>query len=380
MVAMAMIGAWSRVQLPWQSTFGGQAWAAKLHHPRRYIAPRGTITNIDGDVFKPEWENIPWSEEFVEIRGADAPSGTGPTPDQATRVKMLWDDEYLYIAALMDLREGQELVAKFTQRNSPIFHTDVDFEVFVDAPGCCHNYKELEMNAINTVWNLMLDKPYMDGGGEFSGREHKPGHERYWEVRSQRTATRVLKGALHDPSRPSRWCCEIALAHVDTLDRLPVGHAPPSVGRFWRINFSRVEQKGQVNWVWTPQVVWDPETLSYSGKVNMHLPDAYGYVVFADKNGKVPGGTFRDPAWLARLGASGIYYAARKYREDKGRYPTSLADVDGLVDSSLLAQMKASITSEDATQGYRAIVEGFGWTVTVDHTRFMTCESGRAKG
>ena len=34
-----------------------------------------------------------------------------------------------------------ELVAEFTGRNEPIFHTDSDFEVFIDADGSNVNYK-----------------------------------------------------------------------------------------------------------------------------------------------------------------------------------------------------------------------------------------------
>ncbi|CAE8713654.1 unnamed protein product, partial [Polarella glacialis] len=149
----------------------------------QYLAPRGTVPTIDGDVFKSVWDRAPWSEAFMEIRGqkGDAPPGSGPSEAQATKMKMLWDDDFLYIAAVIDLAEGDELVAKFKERNSPIFHTDSDFEVFLDPSGCCHGYKELEMNALNTVWNLMLDRPYSDGGTEFGGRVAKEGEPLYWE-------------------------------------------------------------------------------------------------------------------------------------------------------------------------------------------------------
>ena len=71
-------------------------------------------------------------------------------------------------------------------------------EVFVDPAGSNHWYKELEINAINTVWNLMLSKPYMDGGDEHSGRIATEGEPRYYEAVAQRTATRVLSGQLGD--------------------------------------------------------------------------------------------------------------------------------------------------------------------------------------
>ena len=45
-------------------------------------------------------------------------------------------------------------------------------------------------------------------------------------------------------------------------------HSPTLVsGSQWRINFSRVESRGEVNWVWAPQRVWDPEVARYQGKV-----------------------------------------------------------------------------------------------------------------
>merc|ERR1740129_2107430 len=70
-----------------------------VHEVRTYVAPRGTLPVIDGDVFKPAWQKAPWSEPFVEIRGErDAPEGTGPTEAQKTRMKMMWDDRFLYVA------------------------------------------------------------------------------------------------------------------------------------------------------------------------------------------------------------------------------------------------------------------------------------------
>ena len=50
-----------------------------------------------------------------------------PSPRFRTRVKMLWDDNYLYIAAEL---EEPNVAAKLTERDSVIFH-DNDFEVFI---------------------------------------------------------------------------------------------------------------------------------------------------------------------------------------------------------------------------------------------------------
>ena len=94
--------------------------------------------NIDGKLDEPSWGKVPWSEEFVDIEGAKKPAPLYPT-----RMKMLWDDQYLYIAA--ELKEPN-LWATLTKRESIIFR-DNDFEVFIDPDGDTHNYYEIEINA-----------------------------------------------------------------------------------------------------------------------------------------------------------------------------------------------------------------------------------------
>jgi hypothetical protein len=131
-------------------------------YPRHYVAPRvqGKPPIIDGNIEKSEWQAVPFSSAFDEIRGKeDAPPGTRPSQSCMTRFKMMWDDDFLYICGLIE--SDFRVIANFTHRNEPIFQKDSDFEVFLDPLGSCHNYKELELNAINTVWNLMLDKPYV---------------------------------------------------------------------------------------------------------------------------------------------------------------------------------------------------------------------------
>lgn len=223
-----------------------------------YIAPRLPVGSpplrIDGDLRKEEWSRAAWSSLFTEIRGVDAPAHARPPASCGTRVKMLWDEEFLYVGA--ELHSSAEVVASFTARNEPIFQRDSDFEVFVDPAGSCAWYKEVEINALNAVWNLMLSRPYMDGGDEYSGRIASPGEPRFYDARAQLSATRLLRGKLNDPAGAS-WAVELALAHSDTLAHVS-GVPPPAVGHRWRINFSRVEQRGEINWVWTPQCVWEP--------------------------------------------------------------------------------------------------------------------------
>jgi len=352
-------------------------------YPKSYSAPyTPTPIAINGDINKSVWQSIPFSKPFDEIRGADeAPPGTRPPPTCTTRVKMAWDADFLYIAALIE--SDMTVVAKFTERNSPIFQKDSDFEVFVDPGGSCHSYKELELNAINTVWNLMLDKPYGDGGSEHSGRVANPGDEQFYEVNGLKTATKILQGSINDDDTSTSgrrvvWSVEIALSHKDTLHAHPWGSVPAS-GSFWRINFSRVEKQGDVNWTWQPQKVWDPLAGRVMGKVDMHRPDAFGYVVFvgqASEAGEATPPSIVDPTWPARLAAMNVYYAQVAYAEDHaGKYAEDVTDLKDLVEEAIVGPFNVSIDSDDES-GYVAIIRctAVGVTAKVTNERLLTIQ------
>ena len=109
----------------------------------------------------------------------------------------------------------------FHKHNSPIFQKDSDFEVFVDPFGSNHHYKELEVNAINTVWNLMLNKPYDDGGEEYSGRIAKPGDEKYFEVYRQKTATKIVRGRrIPNSIKPIKYSAYFTGIGLDSTKRI----------------------------------------------------------------------------------------------------------------------------------------------------------------
>lgn len=237
---------------------------AALPAPKHYECRRAAVPlQIDGSLEDPAWAAAPWTDAFVDIEG-DAK----PRPRFRTRVKMLWDDDFLYVAA--DLEEPHVWGA-LTKHDSVIFH-DNDFELFLDPNGDTLEYYELEINALNTTWDLFLPKPYRFGGKA----------DNTWEITGLKTAVRV-DGTLNDPRDADRgWTVEMALPWK-ALAQYARRPAPPRDEDEWRINFSRVEWEHQVvegryrkiagqredNWVWSPQ-----------GVVNMHLPEKWGYVRF----------------------------------------------------------------------------------------------------
>ncbi|WP_446742698.1 carbohydrate-binding family 9-like protein [Silvibacterium acidisoli] len=211
--------------------------------------------HIDGKLDDAAWQKAQWTTDFVDIEGDKQ-----PRPKYRTRVKMLWDDHYLYIAAEL---EEPDVKATLTQHDSVIFH-DNDFEVFVKPLPSTESYYEFEINALNTGWDLFLPKPYSENG--------KPDNS--WDIEGLKTAISV-QGTLNNSSDRDRgWTVEIAYPLDAFASRQTVPHPQP--GTVWRINFSRVEwTKGKPkedNWVWSPQ-----------GVINMHVPDRWGYLHFAGK-------------------------------------------------------------------------------------------------
>jgi hypothetical protein len=347
-------------------------------YPRIYVAPKrySILDQLDGDLTKEPWNGLLWSEDFDDIRGADdAGDDDRPNPDCRTRFKAFWDDTHLYIGGLIQSDMATE--AHFTERNSPIFQKDSDFEIFVDALGSCHFYKELEVNAINTVWNLMLDKPYRDGGVEHSGRIANPGDVNYYEVYGQKTAAKLLKGSLNDPATPATWSVEVALGFKDIMANITTindNNKFPRANTMWRINFSRVEKKGDINWTWQPSRVWDPVEKRVRGFVDMHLPDSWGYLYFGGEKdpSKEPSFQHRDGSWPARIAATNIYYAQRRHLEVHGNYAKSVKDLEDLVDSKLLAPFKR-IDIEARGEGYTVTIHGNpdGSIVSINNERYI---------
>ena len=281
--------------------------------PRTYLAARAPgEVRIDGRIDDAEWAGAPWTEPFVDIEG-----DRRPAPRHETRARMMWDDDRFYIAAQM---EEPHLWATLTERDSIIFY-DNDFEIFFDPDDDTHLYGEIEINALNTVWDLLLVAPYRDGGPAL--------HE--WDIPGLKTAV-ALDGTLNDPTDVDRgWSVEMAipwaalrplLAHA----QLEEGWDRPAPGDRWRINFSRVQWRletdgggyrkqtnpetgkplAEDNWVWTPQRA-----------IAMHEPEFWGFVEFAGEPGPAPAITDTDQArWALRQ----VYYAQRVRHDAHGTY------------------------------------------------------------
>lgn len=298
--------------------------------PRHYICMKAVDTIVvDGKLDEASWQKARWSQPHVDIRGAQWPR----QPYYQTRIKMLWDDENLYVAARL---QEPHVWGTITERNAVIFN-DNDFEVFIDPDGDCNSYYEFEMNALNTVWNLYMNLPYKHSGSAVIR-----------EMPGQQSGV-FIKGTLNDPSDQDQyWTVEIAFPFKGMAEYAGVD-CPPSDGQQWRINFSRVQWKHNIvddqyervpphgaphssgneqNWIWSPQ-----------GAVNMHRPETWGYLQYSEKPVGTTGVKFvEDQTAKVRHLLYRVLYAQEAYILKHDHYAKTLESLglENLSDESLV--------------------------------------------
>ena len=232
--------------------YGASAEPAGFH-PRQYIAYRtaGTIT-VDGKLNEASWLRAPATELFGNMQ---APAE--PPPYYATRVKMLWDDEYLYFAAMM---EDPDILATVTERDGPIYD-DNDFEIFMDINSDGRWYYEFEMNALNVIYDVLIQR-----------RAARLGIE--WNIEGLRTAVQI-DGTLNvTDDVDGGWTAEIAWPMTSLAEFAGTMPIPPHDEDEWRIGFVRVYRKKPERqtdmWMWSPHRY-----------VRMHYPQSWGIVRFS---------------------------------------------------------------------------------------------------
>jgi len=297
--------------------FAQEAWKdyfpkpAGEFNPKKYVCYKTSdVMEMDGKLDEKAWGNAEFTNYFVDIEG-----DLKPKPYYQTQVKMLWDDDYMYFACQM---EEPHIWAKLKERDSVIFF-DNDFEIFIDPNGDTHNYFEFEMNAFNTVWDLLLLKPYYRSKLNVAVDS--------WDIQGLKTGVDI-NGTLNDPSDTDKsWSLEVAIPWKVMEEA--AGNKPKD-GQQWRVNFSRVEWDTEVvdgdyvklknpehNWVWSPQ-----------GIIAMHYPEMWGFVQFSENEVGTEKADFvwnqeEDVKWFLRQ----IYYAQQTFVLKQDRFATNLDEL-----------------------------------------------------
>lgn len=288
-------------------------------NPKHYVSYKTTdAIKVDGSLSEKSWARAEWTDYFADIEG-----DLKPQPRFKTRAKMLWDNNYLYIAAEL---EEPNIWGTIKKRDSVIFR-DNDFEIFIDPDGDTHKYYELEINALGTPWDLFLVKPYRDeGNGAYNS----------WDIQGLKVGIK-LQGTINNGNDTDKgWFCEIAIPW-SVLRESYENDSAPKAGEQWRINFSRVQwryswvngkyvkdidpntKKGypEDNWVWSPQ-----------GVINMHYPEMWGFIQFSGKKAGEGKEVFNiKPREEAKWALRKIYYAQSSFFNKHGRYSNDLKEL-----------------------------------------------------
>ena len=205
---------------------------------------------IDGRIKEKAWDAAVPCTSFKDIRGDGYAA-----PKYLTTMRMLWDDENLYVSAVL---EEPDVKAGVSKRDDIVYH-DNDFEVFLNPYGDSRLYYELEVNALGTVMDLLMEKPYSQGGTYIMT----------WDFPGLEIAVRVDGTLNRSGDTDKGWTVEMKIP----MAGLSRGGDDPRKNKEWKANFSRVEwlTKPEENWVWSP-----------TGVVDIHIPDRWGTIRFVD--------------------------------------------------------------------------------------------------
>ena len=270
----------------------------KIVEPRHYIIPKtNEAINIDGNAHEKAWLRAPFTKNFIDIEGEKIPK-------YKTKVKLLWDDNYLYVFALL---EEEHIWANLVTHDAVIFHNN-NFEIFLDPSASSTIYGEIEINALGTIWDLLLQKPYRVGGKAINN----------WNIKGLKHAIQ-FEGTINDPSDLDvLWTVEMAIPMTSLVELKNNPKKTPVEGEQWRMNFSRVEWEHEIilnkyrrkqknekilpefNWVWSPQKV-----------INMHEPEKWGIVQFTTKEHLIDACFNMPPTELHRQIAFALFREVR---------------------------------------------------------------------
>ena len=309
---------------------------SKKNIPRSYVAYKTSeAIVIDGKATESSWDKVEWSDTFIDIEGVKKPT-------YKTQVKMMWDETYFYILAKM---EEPHVWADITEHDAIIYYNN-DFEVFIDPDSDTFNYYELEVNALNTVWDLFLTKPYREKNVVLND----------WEMIGLKSAVNI-DGTINNPTDIDKgWTLELAIPWEVYKKSYFENNVPEN--KHWRVNFSRVNWDFQLedgnyqrkkdsdgkllheyNWVWSPQ-----------GVINMHEPEKWGYVYFSSKEVGAKD-TFtipQDDSVKEQL--YNLYKAQKTYY---GKHNTWATSIDSLSSKAIIVNHKTlKPTIENHSTGY----------------------------
>jgi hypothetical protein len=217
--------------------------------PRYEVKRASAPVAVDGSLDDPAWRDaaavefvFPWEQQ------------TGAK--QKTRVKLLWDSNYLYLGYEC---EDTDVVAIFTERDDPTYRDDA-VELFINPNPARNSYLGFEMNARGVMYDY-----FMIPGTNHVTLYQAPGYRLVTSIR----------GTLNQRGAPDQgWTLELAIPWKAFSDFTGVS-LPPKPGEVWRANLNRwdgVESARRLS-------QWSDSGLE---RPNPHNPQRFGELAFRE--------------------------------------------------------------------------------------------------
>jgi hypothetical protein len=211
---------------------------------------------IDGRLTEPQWQAAAFTEKFVKYQDGGAMLLT-------TQANFLWDDGYLYVGFVC---EDPDVWATLKNRDDHLWEGEV-VEILCDPDGDGRNYFEIQVNPLGTVLDLLMNKPYSEGGNA----------DLSWTVTGLRTAVHVAGTLNNAADSDTLWSCEAALPFDELAFMAPSMAFPPAAGDSWRILVTRYDYERS-----------DDRTVEISSwnqtdSRGFHVPEKFGRIVFSNE-------------------------------------------------------------------------------------------------
>jgi hypothetical protein len=216
-----------------------------------------SLITIDAKLDEEAWRLAPSAGPFhFHLNPGDA-------TNQQTAVKLLWDDENLYLGYEMD---DTRISAYITERHGPVSKDDCIELFLAPNPEKLANYYTFEINAIGT----MLNRCKADW---WTGPPT-------WEPEGVDYRATFHGQAKKDPAPDdAKWVVEMAVPLANFAR--DAAHTPPHDGDVWRLNLNRLEGLSNPDSRERRLGVstWSPLG---PGVTSFHSPDWFGAVRFID--------------------------------------------------------------------------------------------------
>lgn len=203
---------------------------------------------VDGLISPAVWDQA----QPVSLPLAD----TGGEPAQPSEVRLLYDDNYLYVAFHC---VDDEIWGTLTNRDDHVCSEEA-VEIFISPTGDERFYHEIEVSPLNTIYDLyILNDPRCEPPIRFIEE---------WDCLDLKTAIHV-EGELNSRTGNDKyWNCEMAIPFAE-MHAAP--NLPPKPGDRWRMNLYRIDRRRTGD-----------EYCSWSrvGEINFHQPSKFGDLVF----------------------------------------------------------------------------------------------------